>query len=293
MNKLLHSLTLIVFIPVSAIAADGPQLIETYSWEALAGAGQLLNGEVVKDESEGTVLKLEKLGEQSTLTLLEIEKPPVTSQIYVLDGRVRYEGVSEQGFLETWNYFPDGGAYFSRTLGISGPMQSLSGESGWRDFSLPFSFEASSSAEPPSRIQLNVVLPKEGTVWLSEVSLRQLPSLVSATTPDGAWWSDRTSGYVGTWMGTTLGLLGALIGVLVGLGRARRFTLSIQILGIAAGTVCLIMGVIALIAGQPYAVYYPLLLCGLIGSVVLGLLRPVVKNRYAHEELRRMQAVDV
>ncbi len=292
MNQILSALMVAWLFPTFAAAADGPKLIDEYSWQSLAKADQLLAGSIVLDDVVGPVLKVVKQGDQQMTTVLEIENPPITSQFYRIEGRVRYEGVSQQSFLETWNHFPDGNAYFSRTLGMSGPMQSLSGNSAWRDFSLPFSFEGGSMAQPPSRVQFNVVLPKDGTVWLSDVSLRQFPSLASATTLQEAWWGSQTSGYIGAVMGMSLGLLGALIGTLAGIGRARRFTISIQIMGVIAGIVSLVAGVVALIVGQPYSVYFPLLLCGFIGTVVMGSLLPVLFKRYAEHELRRMQSVD-
>ena len=82
------------------------------------------------------------------------------------------------------------------------------------------------------------------------------------------------------------------IGILADMGIACGFTLSIQVFGFLAGIVSLCLGVVALIAGKPYAVYYPLLLCGGLGTIVLGSLLPVLLKRYADHELRRMQAVD-
>ena len=58
------------------------------------------------------------------------------------------------------------------------------------------------------------------------------------------------------------------------------------------GAAAAILGVLALSGGQPYAVYYPLLLLGTI-STVLGLWLPRSMNkRYEAWELRRMQALD-
>jgi hypothetical protein len=52
-------------------------------------------------------------------------------------------------------------------------------------------------------------------------------------------------------------------------------------------------GLIALSAAQPYAVFYPLLLLGVLSSAVpLGLL-PTIRRRYADIELRMMRAHDI
>ena len=52
-------------------------------------------------------------------------------------------------------------------------------------------------------------------------------------------------------------------------------------------------GVAAIAAGQPYAVYYPLLLIGIILVAVFGKLRGTLSARYEQLELKRMQSMDV
>ena len=59
-----------------------------------------------------------------------------------------------------------------------------------------------------------------------------------------------------------------------------------------AGVVCLVLGIVALVLGQPYAVYYPLLLIGVLAAVLGGVGIPVSRQRFAEAELRRMQALD-
>ncbi len=54
----------------------------------------------------------------------------------------------------------------------------------------------------------------------------------------------------------------------------------------------LVVGVVALVAGQPYAVWYPLLLGGGICTVVFGAILLAVRARYRADELRRVQAMD-
>ena len=46
----------------------------------------------------------------------------------------------------------------------------------------------------------------------------------------------------------------------------------------------------AMIAKQPYHVWYPLLLGGGIGTIVLGSLIPVVRMRYKQAERRKLDA---
>jgi hypothetical protein len=60
----------------------------------------------------------------------------------------------------------------------------------------------------------------------------------------------------------------------------------------ALGLVSLGVGVGALICGQPYAVWFPLLLLGILSLVIMGGSLPVVRRRYEEVELRKMAAAD-
>jgi len=107
------------------------------------------------------------------------------------------------------------------------------------------------------------------------------------------WWSDQTAAWIGGIGGSLLGLNGALLGTLGGLGRARRLVLTLLPIEIGLGVLALIAGLIALLSGQPYAVWYPLLLGGGIIAFVFGGLFPGVRRRYREIELRKVQALDM
>jgi hypothetical protein len=225
--------------------------------------------------------------------VLEIDDPKITQTNYAIRGRVKYKDVKGHGYLEMWNHFPDGTAYFSRTLDTSGPMGELHGESDWREFVLPF---YSKPGKLPSKLEVNVVLPEGGTVQLGEAKLVQPfanPSADAGAGAGGAWWDDRQGAKIGAIMGTSLGIMGALIGILAGIGRSRRLVLSLAMTAVTFSVTLLLLGVVALAAKQPYAVWYPLVLGGGIGTIVVGSLIPMIKRRYAEHELRRMTAADV
>jgi hypothetical protein len=107
-----------------------------------------------------------------------------------------------------------------------------------------------------------------------------------------AWWSDRDAGWIGGIGGSTVGMLGALIGILCGCGIARRLVLTLMAVLIGLGVLSLLVGLIALALGQPYAVYYPLLLIGIILAAVCGGNYPTIRRRYEQNELRKMAALD-
>jgi uncharacterized membrane protein YphA (DoxX/SURF4 family) len=224
--------------------------------------------------------------QELTKTVLEIDRPPITKDPYALTGRVKYEGVEGTGYIEMWSHFGEHGAFFSRTLMDHGPMQGLSGSSDWREFHLPF--YRGPDVPPPERLVINVVLPGLGTVYLSPLKLVE-PGRDAA----GAWFSERQAGLYGGSFGAVIGGLGALIGTLVSLGRARRFVAGLIHALILLGAAALLAGVWAVIAKQPYHVFYPLLLIGVLCTCLMAVFRVVVRKRYEQWELRRIQAMDV
>jgi hypothetical protein len=144
----------------------------------------------------------------------------------------------------------------------------------------------------PQRLTVNVVFGGRGTVFLSPLELVQYSGSEDPLTPVGAWWSDRQEGLVGGVGGGLLGVLGVLIGVLAGTGRARHLVLGLLKVLIATSAVALVLGGAALAMGQPYSVYYPLLLVGVLGVAVPAGLLGSLRKRYEQLELRRMSAID-
>lgn len=99
---------------------------------------------------------------QSSELLFHLEKPAIRNQSYALVGEVRYQGMPPESFLEMWNHFPAkrGGkeidaSFFSRTMGDSGPMGKLAGNSDWRPFQLPF-FMDDGSKRTPLKLTFNI-----------------------------------------------------------------------------------------------------------------------------------------
>ena len=107
-----------------------------------------------------------------------------------------------------------------------------------------------------------------------------------------AWWTNRQAGLIGGIAGSVVGVLGGVIGTLAGFGRARRLVLGLVAAMIIFGVACLLAGIVAVAMSQPYAVYYPLLLMGLICTLVFGLNYPMIRRSYAQRELRKMEALD-
>lgn len=174
-----------------------------------------------------------------------------------------------------WSYFPGGNHYFSRTLDVSGPMEKLSGTSPPRPFILPFFLTGGPAL--PNRLVINVVLPGAGWVRVSDLRFR--PAGVMGSAP-GAWWSSREGGWIGGVVGSVVGVLGAFAGALCTWGRGRRVALATLVVMGAYGGLCAIAGAAALVLGQGYQVWYPLLLSGVLAAALGVGLRRVAQQRF-------------
>jgi hypothetical protein len=208
---------------------------------------------------------------------------------------VKYEHVKFPGYLEMWSYFPTGEMYFSRGQDDSGPMQWLSGSSNWRPFILPFHINDANGIRP-NKLDFNVILPLQGTVYLGPLKLVQFEKGESAATSSAknAWWTDRAGGLVGGIAGSVIGAIGFIIGIACWLGIARKLCFSLLGLMFAFGVISLAMFLVALIFSQPYAVYYPLLLMGILCVCLPPLsFYTGIKQRYEQIELRKMHAMDI
>ena len=79
--------------------------------------------------------------------------------------------------------------------------------------------------------------------------------------------------------------------------RARTIVMAavvtvvlIGVVMLALGVIHLVAGLFALISGQPYGIWYPLVLLGAVMTIVFGALLPTVRRRYQDAEMRRIQA---
>ena len=255
--------------------AEGP--VVTIDWTVTPPA----SGEVV--DGAARVISGPNGG---TFPLTTIDVPDPITGDFEVRGQVRYTDVARNGYLEMWSVYPDGGRYFTRTLATEGPMAALAGTSDWRAFELPFHLNG---GRPPSSLEVNVVLPGEGTVDVGRLELVALPAGESS---DGAWLSGRSVGIVGGIVGATIGIFGALIGVLVSRRRGRSFVLPAMTAAAIGGVALILAGGVGLIAGQPPTVVYLLALPGAILALAFGLQVPRVRRLYADAELRRMRALD-
>lgn len=90
--------------------------------------------------------------------------------------------------------------------------------------------------------------------------------------------------------GTLVGLWGALGGTLAPRGKAKPFVLGMGVVLACAGAILAGVGIYAWVAGQPYGIWYPLTLGGVVIALITGILMPIVRKRYAEAEARLLAA---
>ncbi len=114
------------------------------------------------------------------------------------------------------------------------------------------------------------------------------------------WFDPNTFGaWFGAIGGTIGGLLGAGVGTIGGIllprGKGRGLVMGMLVLMIVLGLASLGFGLVALVAGQPYGIWYGPVLTGLIGSILGGglvgtmgqIARAVEQRKMAADDLRR------
>src|SRR5688500_3527230 len=96
----------------------------------------------------------------------------------------------------------------------------------------------------------------------------------------------------GALLGCLAGVWGTLVGVCAPRGKARALVFGLGAALVAASASLLAAGIVALVQGQPYGIWYGLGLGGLVGTIVVGSLLPVARGAYRQAEERRMHAQD-
>jgi hypothetical protein len=286
---------IVVVLAYVALPARPGETARVIRWSELQEEGTKLPGSVETGGQHpfGRLKITNSDDAQLARDLFILNDPPITHPRWALVGRVRYTDVEGKGLLEMWSEI-EGESFFSRTLSESGPMAAFTGSSDWRTVILPF--HSDPEDPPPQTIALNVQLPGKGTVWLSDLRLMQFgphEDPVAAVLWPGAWWTGRQAGLLGGAIGALLGLLGALIGIFAGLGRARTFVIWGLRIAPVTGGILLAGGLLALLAGQPWWVFHPLLLVGAIWLAVPLAVRKRVQQQYEEAEMQKMQAMDV
>ncbi len=118
------------------------------------------------------------------------------------------------------------------------------------------------------------------------------PTVIAMLSAVQPWFENW--GLVGGLLGVGVGLLGGVYGTVVGIcaprGKAKGLVYGLHWFSLLLGLAVLAAGVTALIRGQPYGVWYPLLLSGAIVTVLIIGFTPMIKLRYRQAEHRHLSA---
>ncbi len=98
---------------------------------------------------------------------------------------------------------------------------------------------------------------------------------------------------VGGGGGTLIGLMGGVIGYCATKGKARRAICGFMYFVVLLGVAQLAFGAYAWSQGQPYAIWYPPLMCGIVFTGVVGGLIPVIAAKYREADGRRLEAAAI
>jgi hypothetical protein len=97
--------------------------------------------------------------------------------------------------------------------------------------------------------------------------------------------------------GTTFAVVAVLLAVMVAWlvprGQARRLILTAWVILWASALALVAVGLLALLRGQPWGVWYALVLPGVVGTAVIGGTLLVILKRYREIEQRRLSAKDL
>jgi hypothetical protein len=298
--KRLIQLNLLLLLISSAMAQEAqpkeesPQqptkILRVYDWNDLARQ-QTLPGEVISMDGM-SVLKIENTNDAP----LEISLLNITNSIIkkadTLSLEMKYENVRSK-FIEHTNQY---GAPTYRTVEpntlvflMHNPANALGGDE--ITIHSQFYIDGTVNWQPyqftihnlPDQLELNLNLMRGGTIYIRPIKLLGVT---------GSWWSPQQIGLIGGIGGSVIGCFGALLGLLASKGKARTFVLTTMKIFIALGILLTIAGFVAVVSSQPYAVWYALLLPGVILTLVFSLTLPSIQRRYDELEIRRMTSVD-
>lgn len=105
----------------------------------------------------------------------------------------------------------------------------------------------------------------------------------------GAWFG----AIVGGGGGALCGIWGALCGILSPRGKGRKVILGGMFMFVIIGLILSGVGLFALLSGQPYGIWYPILMAGLMFAIIPGVLIPVIRKNYQEAENRRIAAESI
>ena len=295
--KIMLHIGLLLCLAATIAAQGGPKVLKVYDWKNLPV--HFPNSQITSTNGV-SILKIENTNDSlQKLSLLEISDPSLIKKTYFLLCEVKYKhegvqrvfgpyGLPPVASLKLLNRLPpsapDGDGRVSEDDGIDDRRGFMYGESNWR--LCQFMVDRDAFEGLPTQLELELRFSGQGTVYLRPIKL------FGKASNFGSWWSPQQAGLIGGIGGSLIGCFGGLIGLLVSKGKARNFVLASVKCFIALGILLTIAGLIAMALKQPYAVWYALLLPGVILVLVFPLNLHSIQRRYDELEIRRMTSID-
>jgi hypothetical protein len=310
MKRLIQLNLLLLLISTVSAQESQPQepspqqptkILRVYDWKDLAQQHQLSGGEVISMDGM-SVLKIENTNDAPLkVSLLKITNSSAIEKTYVVSYEMKYENVlqgsrwvtnesspgrfmfpyrtTETGRLILLQNFPP--SYSGRDGATQISEFDIMGTSVWKSHDIKIN--RTLNVGLPTQLELTLSLPTNGIVYLRPIKLLGIAS---------SWWSQKQVGLIGGIGGSVIGCFGALLGLLASKGKARSFVLATMKIFITLGILLTIAGFVAVVSSQPYAVWYALLLPGVMLTLVFSLTLPSIQRRYDELEIRRMTSVD-
>jgi hypothetical protein len=303
--KRLIQLNLLLLLISSASAQDSqpqkplspePQIIlRDYDWKDLARQ-QTLPGELISTNGS-SILKIEITNDTpQDFLLLKISDPVVIKKAYFLLCEAKSDNVADTNNYPSFSERMNNSIFINvesslppAVLGGDGRIVYAKAIGKYRDFisvfwtPLQFELVRDSLEGLPTQLEVHLLTRGRRTVYLRPIRLLGVV---------GSWWTPQQITLIGGIGGSVIGCFGALLGLLASKGKARTFVLTTMKIFIALGIVLTIAGFVAVVSSQPYAVWYALLLPGVILTLVFSLTLPSIQRRYDELEIRRMTSVD-
>lgn len=109
------------------------------------------------------------------------------------------------------------------------------------------------------------------------------------------WFNENTFGALygaigGGLGGSLVGIWGATIGYCAPRGIGKNWIIAVGWTFLVLGVASLAIGLTALVAGQPFGIWYAPVLVGGMLVVLLAVLMPIAYRRYSEAEARKLQA---
>jgi hypothetical protein len=287
----------------SATAQESPytqwqktlRTLRVSDWKKLKVQQELPNCQIISMDGI-SVLEIQNTNNAPLeVSLLKVSDPTVIKKAFFIPCEIKYDNVntalieqtnngfhglvSASGRLTFLNHIPPSAAGGDERTNMN--YYEFQGTSNWKKYE--FTIDRTAGEGLPTQLELKLSLASSGTVYLRPIKLLGVV---------GSWWSPQQIGLIGGIGGSVIGCFGALLGLLASKGKARNFVLTTMKIFIVLGILLTIAGFVAVVCKQPYAVWYALLLPGVILTLVFSLNLPSIQRRYDELEIRRMTSVD-